>query len=207
MKFGKGGAWIGGTAIGLGAVACLLCAALPLLAVIGLSAGAVGWLTSSLELMGATLVVLGLIVCGTVLWRRYAGSTSNLVDALTSDCGCSSEADTVFERSMLAPVLSDCSLKREEVVSRVAEFEAIFASGFIASERVAGTVRWRFANSVQRLDELRALADEERGCCGFLRFDVYRHGAEIWWDTVADPEHQPALDLWYRLPTRARVSG
>ena len=82
MKFGKGGAWIGGTAIGLGVVACLLCAALPLLAVVGLSAGAVGWLTSSLELTGVTLIVLGSIAGGTVLWRRYAGSASDPVDAL-----------------------------------------------------------------------------------------------------------------------------
>ncbi len=207
MKFGKGGAWIGGTAIGLGVVACLLCAALPLLAVVGLSAGAVGWLTSSLELTGVTLIVLGSIAGGTVLWRRYAGSASDPVDALASGCGCPGEADTVSERSTLAPVPGDCSLKRDEVVPRIAAFEAVFTNGFIASERAAEGVRWRFANSAQRLEELRALADEERGCCGFFRFNVYRHGSEIRWDTVAAPEHRAALELWHQLPERVRAAG
>ena len=126
---------------------------------------------------------------------------------LASGCGCPGEADTVSERSTLAPVPGDCSLKRDEVVPRIAAFEAVFTNGFIASERAAEGVRWRFANSAQRLEELRALADEERGCCGFFRFNVYRHGSEIRWDTVAAPEHRAALELWHQLPERVRAAG
>jgi hypothetical protein len=96
-----------------------------------------------------------------------------------------------------------CSLDGQGARRRLDEFRAAFESGYLGSERMPdGALRWRFRAHPGLSEELRSLAERERACCRFLRFEIRPNGDEIEWDSrVDDPEALPVLEEFFALPT------
>ena len=75
-----------------------------------------------------------------------------------------------------------CSLDGHGFRQRLDEFRAAFGRGYLAGERTATGVRWRFRAAPGLEEDLRSLAGRERECCRFFIFEIQTVGYEIWWD-------------------------
>jgi hypothetical protein len=80
------------------------------------------------------------------------------------------------------------------------EFRDVFGRGYLSSERFQGGGRFRFRALPGLAAELGSLAERERACCPFFRFEISERAGEIWWETRVDPEAEPVLEAFLELP-------
>lgn len=93
-----------------------------------------------------------------------------------------------------------CTLDSDGFRRRLEEFRRIFEQGLISSERFEGGGRFRFRALPGLEAELRSLAERERDCCRFFRFEILVKDGELWWETRVSTEAEPVLDAFLELP-------
>jgi hypothetical protein len=86
-----------------------------------------------------------------------------------------------------------CTLPLAEQPLRLIEFDALFAHGLTAQERVSPTVlRWRLDRQVE--PAARDLAAREAACCSFFKFDFEVAGDELRVEVEVPPSQLKVLD-------------
>jgi hypothetical protein len=105
------------------------------------------------------------------------------------------------------PIVCDMTGAPDTPAQRVDEYARLFARAYLARERTDAGVRWRFDAACGIEAWARDLAARENACCAFMRHTVRVVDAEVWWDmtTIDDTTARAVLDLFYELPTRARL--
>jgi hypothetical protein len=94
-----------------------------------------------------------------------------------------------------------CTLDSDGYRRRMGEFRDVFERGYLSSERFPGGGRFRFRALPGLEAELRSLAERERTCCRFFRFEIFAKDDELWWETRVDPEAEPVLEAFLDLPS------
>lgn len=94
-----------------------------------------------------------------------------------------------------------CTLDSDGFRRRMEEFRDVFERGLLSSERFPGGGRFRFRALPGLEIELRSLAERERACCRFFRFEIFAKDDELWWETSVDPEAEPVLEAFLELPS------
>jgi hypothetical protein len=96
-------------------------------------------------------------------------------------------------------IQESCTLPLAERPLRLAEFDALFASGLTAQQRPSPTVlRWTLDPHVEQA--ARELAARETACCSFFTFHILRDGNAVHVDIEVPPTQVMILDV---LATRA----
>jgi hypothetical protein len=94
-----------------------------------------------------------------------------------------------------------CQLPLLEQPLRLAEFDALFARGLRAQQRLSPTMlRWIFEPGVEAT--ARDLTARETACCSFFTFDFTVVGDEVGVQLVVRPAQVKVLDA---LATRASI--
>jgi hypothetical protein len=95
-----------------------------------------------------------------------------------------------------------CSLDTDGFRRRLEQFRETFERGLLATDRFPGGGRFRFRSVPGLEDELRSLAERERACCPFFRFEIATRGDEIWWEARVEGGAEPILEEFLGLPER-----
>ncbi len=85
-----------------------------------------------------------------------------------------------------------CTLSGDQVVDRIAEWQAAAAAAS-GRERTAAGTRLRFDRDVD-LSGLAALVAAEQGCCSFFTFTLTIGADAVWLDVAAPPDARPMID-------------
>jgi hypothetical protein len=132
----------------------------------------------------------------------FGGATAALVLGVVAWRGRGRERVCSFDAGAGAPVACTADLSNERGVrAQLDGYRSAFAE-LAGTERFAGGFRWRFRARPGLEAELRQLAERERGCCGFLGFELTRSGDEIVWEATAPAGAESVLDEFFRLPER-----
>ena len=89
-----------------------------------------------------------------------------------------------------------CTLDRDALEARLAEWEALRREALVSASRdgAVGTTVWRAGGST--FERLASLVDAERSCCSFFTFDLHRGSDEIRLIVTAPPGAEGALDVF-----------
>jgi len=200
-------------ALGLAGVAaigaCAACCAVPLLAAAGLGVGIVSAVAVAIRLgVGLILAVVGAGVLGVLVLRTRArrASACNVACAICGGCGCKrADEASIFSSATPRPgepIVCTADLRDQPTVQAQLDGYAAAFQQLLRVEKLAGKVRWIFANRPGLSDELRALAENEHQCCRFFKFDLRAAGETVVWETTATPDASQVLDEFARLPER-----
>jgi hypothetical protein len=86
-----------------------------------------------------------------------------------------------------------CTLPTAQRPLRLAEFDALFAHGLTAQERISLTVlRWTLDPSVELA--ARDLTARETACCSFFTFDFTTEGQAVQLEVAVPPARAEVLD-------------
>jgi hypothetical protein len=96
-----------------------------------------------------------------------------------------------------------CTLEGRDMQTRVDEYRAVFGR-IVGAERFDHGFAWRFRWDPEVEVQVRALVAKEKECCRFFRFDVRHEGADIVWETRAEPRAAAVLEEFFCLPERLR---
>ena len=94
------------------------------------------------------------------------------------------------------PVIA-CSLEQGELAERRARWEALATDALVERAETSDGLRLSFRARPEVERELRELAELERECCGFARFEVRPAGAEVVLDVTAPAEAVPAVQAMF----------
>jgi hypothetical protein len=195
---------------GLGAAACAVCCLGPGLAAVGIGAGTVVAAGAAGEWLGFLLLSLAGVVgmTGIVVWRRArrgssasAGATGAC--AVDGSCGCigggaaSSRHDDVVS----------CTLEPDQMPRRLEDFRALVVGALVAREHTPGRFVWIFRRSPETEAAVRRLAEAERRCCSFFRFEITTDERAVRWVATAPPPGWPLLEMLYRVSDGLNVGG
>jgi hypothetical protein len=190
--------------------ACAACCAVPLLAAAGIGGGALsavaGYIRPGADLLLAGAVGVG--VLGVMAVRARRAAACEVSCEVSGGCGCAS-TDAAIILSTAAPgpgepIVCTADLRDNPTVQgQLDGYRAAFEH-LLRTEEFEGGVRWVFSNRPGLDAELRNLAEKERQCCSFFKFDLRTTGETIVWETTARQEAALVLEEFGRLPERLR---
>lgn len=190
--------------------ACAACCAVPLLAAAGIGGGALaavaGYIRPGADLLLAGAVGVG--VLGVMAVRARRAAACDVSCEVSGGCGCAStDAASILSTAAPAPgepIVCTADLRDNPTVQgQLDGYRAVFEH-LLRTEKFEGGVRWVFSNRPGLDAELRNLAEKERQCCSFFKFDLRSTGEAIVWETTAREEAASVLEEFGRLPERLR---
>lgn len=202
-----------GAALGMGAVACVACCALPLaLGAAGLGSAALvgGAMATFVEpWIGAATVALVLVAVGVHFARRRAEPKADTLDGMSCStdgaCGCGPRSKpTLYESPRSGPnepIVCTAGIDKPSADEQLRAYRAVF-DHLASRERFDGGFRWRFRGGEALEAQLRELAEREHACCRFFAFHLVRDGSDIVWETRADERAAGVLEEYFGLPER-----
>jgi hypothetical protein len=186
--------------IGLAALGCALCCALPFAAILGIGGtAAVGAFLARVDFETAICVALLGGIAGAAMyatWRRSRARKAESCEiACRADGGCCAPQQSV-------EVSAKCDLPVGERDRRGVEFQSLFALAFLRRERRDNEVTWLLEDLPGVFEESIRLSKLESSCCPFLKFDVATIDGKVRWRIGGPSSAKPILDLLYELPVR-----
>ncbi|WP_433472123.1 hypothetical protein ACQPZP_24890 [Spirillospora sp. CA-142024] len=100
-----------------------------------------------------------------------------------------------------------CTLPPDGLVSRLGEFEALFAACLVGLDREPLRLTLTFDADAGRETAIRELLAAEQRCCAFLRFAFARAEAGLVVEVTAPPDAGPTLDGLQSLAERGAPAG
>jgi hypothetical protein len=87
-----------------------------------------------------------------------------------------------------------CTLTPGALVTRLAEFDAVFAAGLRSAELLSPVrARWEFTAGPADASRLGDLLRRESECCSFFGFDQRADGGRVTVDVTVPPAHAATL--------------
>jgi hypothetical protein len=202
-----------GAALGVGALACVACCAIPVvlggvgLGSAALAAGALAAVVEPWVGIATGALVLGAIAFSLAVRRARGPDPGTLGDVSCSasgpGCGCGTlPTSSVYESPQPRagePIVCTAGIDKPSVAEQLDGYRAAFAH-LTSRERFDGGFRWRFRGGEDLEAQLRQLAEREHACCRFFAFHLVRDGSDVVWETRADERAAGVLDEFFRLP-------